>query len=156
MTRPEDVWTPERDDRSTTLRFGSVAAVVGSDAADVSTVTGTTLAAVPIYGPIAVGLRVLLLHDGQKLVGVTDAGPRYATVATTIADGTFTVALPVGLFTAGPIAVATVLTTSQTALAMIQNATTAVVVGKVVYYNAGAWGVAPGFLVHVVITPRTG
>jgi hypothetical protein len=77
MTRPEDTWSPVRHERSTTVRFGSITAA-GAGVADVVTVTGTTLKGVPIYGPTTVGLRVLLLHDGQKLVGISDTGPALA------------------------------------------------------------------------------
>ena len=79
MTRAEDVWpNGRRHERTATLRFGTIASAAGAGAANVVTVTGTTLAAVPIYGPLTVGLRVLLLLDGQKVVGITDTGPALA------------------------------------------------------------------------------
>jgi len=78
VTRPEDAWTPGRHERTATLRFGTITATAGAGAANVVTVTGTTLTDVPIYGPTTVGLRVLLFHDGQKLVGISDTGPALA------------------------------------------------------------------------------
>lgn len=73
MTRAEDVWSPTRVDRSTTIRFGTIAAATGPGVADVAVIGGATLTGVPTYGPATVGAAALVLHDGAKAVAVVDA-----------------------------------------------------------------------------------
>jgi hypothetical protein len=73
MTRPEDAWTPDRAERGTTIRFGTISVIRANGNIDVVVVTGTTLLDVPVYGPArVVGKRCLVLHDGQKLVAIAD------------------------------------------------------------------------------------
>ena len=70
MTRPEDTWSPARDERAVTIRFGKVTAIA-SGVATVEIVTGTTITGVPCYGATAiVGTFVVVLHDGQKAVAI--------------------------------------------------------------------------------------
>jgi hypothetical protein len=153
MTRPEDAWSPSRSERGATIRFGTVSVVRANGNIDAEVVTGTTVTDVPLYGPAVVGSRVLLLHDGQKVVAVSDGGARITAKATTVASGQFTVPLPAGMYAAPPRAVATVETTYAPTTTAIISTTTALVTGQVNYWQAGAWNTAAGFLVHVHIAP---
>lgn len=106
MTRPEDDYPYERNERAVILRVGTVAAV-GTSTVDVDMPGGTRLTGVPSVSRPAVGAKVVVMLDGGNALAVgpvTSGPPAWApTTGMKVFQATQTVSQPIANATSVPI-----------------------------------------------------